>query len=301
MASTSPKPFVFVLMPFDKTLDDVYTLGINAACKDAGAFCERVDKQIFTESILERIYNQISKADIIVSDMTGRNPNVFYEAGYAHALGKRTILLTQNAEDIPFDLSHYPHIVYGESISFLKDELKKRVRYFLDHPEKTQQVGPDALEYYIEGIDICKNNSVYIYHNLPILKPNVDYGAVRIHITLGIHNPNDGSIDTSSMQFGLVFPRELGLPLEETFIKLPEMRPMTASYAKLPDQKIITTFPGPKRILPKGWYYVSVGYRFNPFELDKLVKEKNIMIVQFAVSLNLVCGRSRLFSCSQDN
>ncbi len=113
-------------MPFDEEFDDIYQLGIKQSCEDAGAYCERVDEQIFTESILDRVYNQISKADIIVADMTNRNPNVFYEVGYAHALGKRTILLTQNAEDIPFDLKHYPHIIYNNKISRLKKDLTSR-------------------------------------------------------------------------------------------------------------------------------------------------------------------------------
>ena len=95
MKNTLPKPFVFVLMPFDEKFDEVYKLGIKPACEDAGAYAERVDEQIFKESILERIYNQIAKADIFVADMTGRNENVFYEVGYAHALGKHVILLTQ--------------------------------------------------------------------------------------------------------------------------------------------------------------------------------------------------------------
>ena len=73
----------------------------------------RVDEQIYQENMLSRIYNQISKADLIVADVTGKNPNVFYEVGYAHALGKKTILMTQDTDDIPFDLKHYPHIVYS--------------------------------------------------------------------------------------------------------------------------------------------------------------------------------------------
>ncbi|MCH7994731.1 MAG: hypothetical protein IIB57_09840, partial [Planctomycetes bacterium] len=96
--TTAPKAFCFVLMPFEDSFGDVYELGIREACTQAGAYCERVDEQIFHESILDRIYNQIAKADIVIADMTGRNANVFYEVGYAHALGKRTILLTRKAE-----------------------------------------------------------------------------------------------------------------------------------------------------------------------------------------------------------
>ena len=129
--STSPRPFAFVLMPFATGFDDVFKLAIQAACADAGAYAERVDQQIFTGNILERVFNQIAKADLIVADMSERNANVFYEVGYAHALGKTTILLTRRAEDIPFDLQQYPHIVYGDSLSRLKTELVRSVRWHL--------------------------------------------------------------------------------------------------------------------------------------------------------------------------
>jgi nucleoside 2-deoxyribosyltransferase len=102
LKSTKPKPFIFVLMPFDPSFDDIYKFGIKGAAQDAGAYAERIDEQIFTEGILDRVFNQINKADVVVADMTGRNPNVFYEVGYAHALGKIVLLLTQDAADIPF-------------------------------------------------------------------------------------------------------------------------------------------------------------------------------------------------------
>jgi len=124
-------------MPFDSSFDDIYKLGIKSACEAAGAYCERVDEQLFQESILERIYNQIAKSDLIVSDMTGRNPNVFYETGYAHGLGKRVILLTQRPEDIPFDLKHYTHILYKGRITKLKDELERWVRWAIAEPQSS--------------------------------------------------------------------------------------------------------------------------------------------------------------------
>lgn len=113
--------FAFVLMPFLKDFEDIYKLGIKEAALSLGIKAERVDEQIFREGILERIYRQIENADIIIADMSGQNPNVFYEVGYAHAKEKLCILLTNNVDDIPFDLKHHRHIVYEESIIKLKD------------------------------------------------------------------------------------------------------------------------------------------------------------------------------------
>ena len=127
--STLPKPFIFVLMPFDRKFDDIYKFGIRGAANEVGAYAERLDEQIFVEGMLDRMFNQISKADVIVADMTGRNPNVFYEVGYAHALGKIVLLLTQAADDIPFDLKHRQHTVYGDSISTLKSELVTKLQW----------------------------------------------------------------------------------------------------------------------------------------------------------------------------
>jgi nucleoside 2-deoxyribosyltransferase len=121
--------FAFVLMPFDKAFDDVYKMGIKETALSLEIKAERVDEQIFHEGILDRIYRQIDIADIIIADMTGQNANVFYEVGYAHAKDKLCILLTRNSDDIPFDLKHHRHIVYGSSISNLRDLLTKELTW----------------------------------------------------------------------------------------------------------------------------------------------------------------------------
>jgi nucleoside 2-deoxyribosyltransferase len=122
--------FAFVLMPFDEKFDDIYKLGIKETAERIGITAERVDEQIFhKENILERIYNQISIADFIIADVTDRNPNVFYEIGYAHAKGKICLLLTSNVDDIPFDLKHHRHIIYGNSIQNLRQELERELAW----------------------------------------------------------------------------------------------------------------------------------------------------------------------------
>ena len=119
--------FAFVLMPFHEDYDDIYRMGIKETASSLDIKAERVDEQIFQEGILERIYRQIEAADIIVADMSGQNPNVFYEVGFAHAKEKLCILLTKNPADIPFDLKHHRHIVYGGSISKLRESLTEEL------------------------------------------------------------------------------------------------------------------------------------------------------------------------------
>ena len=62
--------------------------------------------------MIRDIWRAIGAAQFIIADVTGRNPNVFYELGIAHTLGKDVILITQDSGDIPFDLTHLRHIQY---------------------------------------------------------------------------------------------------------------------------------------------------------------------------------------------
>lgn len=180
--NNQPKPYVFVLMPFDDSFDDIYKLGIKAAAHEVGAYAERLDEQIFNEGMLDRIFNQINKADVVVADMTGRNPNVFYEVGYAHALGKMVILVTQSSDDIPFDLKHQQHLVYEGKITKLKDLLKQKIAWAIEHasggnsaPLLSLRVFEVEIPAYEEklipfiGGNIPKENS---YFNLPIYLRN---------------------------------------------------------------------------------------------------------------------------------
>ena len=72
----------------------------------------------------------INEAKVIVADLTERNPNVFYEVGLAHAIGKEVILLAQSVEDIPFDLRHLRTIIYKNDYrgqTELHETLKKTI------------------------------------------------------------------------------------------------------------------------------------------------------------------------------
>lgn len=199
MDSTVPKPFVFVLMPFDPKFNDIYKFGIKGAAIDVGAYAERIDDQIFTEGMLDRIFNQISKADVIVADMTGRNPNVFYEVGYAHAIGKIVLLLTQDSNDIPFDLKHRQHIVYGGSIDTLKAELITRLEWAIGEAQRQSKPGfSERFSVRILGVVVPASGSS---KDIPILGGTVKNADFAIPIDLR----NDSAETTSAISHVYLF------------------------------------------------------------------------------------------------
>lgn len=104
----------FVLMPFRSRFAEPYE-AIRRAVEAAGFTARRADEIFETRSIVQIIYEQIGRAELIVADLTDRNPNVFYELGYAHALGKSTVLVTQEIKDVPFDLRHRQYVLYNPS------------------------------------------------------------------------------------------------------------------------------------------------------------------------------------------
>jgi hypothetical protein len=126
MREIKGKLYVFVLMPF-KGFDDFYEFAIRQSVNRLEHYCERVDERHFTGRISTEIYKCIERANYIIADMTGKNPNVFYEVGYAHALRKEVILLAQDKEDIPFDLQDVNHILYHGNIRSLAKAIEERL------------------------------------------------------------------------------------------------------------------------------------------------------------------------------
>lgn len=124
--------YIFILMPFSSKFNDIYEFGIKQTISKLEMHCERVDERHFTRNISQEIYRCIEKSNFIIADMTGRNPNVFYEVGYAHALRKEVILLTQNGEDIPFDFKDMNHIIYDNNIKLLSTKLEERLKALLN-------------------------------------------------------------------------------------------------------------------------------------------------------------------------
>jgi hypothetical protein len=104
----------FVLMPFRPDMKSIYEKIRQVVVIEHSLSCVRGDDMYTAGVIFEEIWNKIQEAQIVISDATGQNPNVFYEMGLAHALGKDVIIITQSLDDIPFDLRHRRVIVYNK-------------------------------------------------------------------------------------------------------------------------------------------------------------------------------------------
>ena len=98
----------FVLMPFTAPLTAIYSTFIRPTVEAAGLVCRRADDIKSNKAIIQDIWKSICEARLIVADMSGLNPNVMYELGIAHTLGKETVLIYQKGESVkfPFDLAH---------------------------------------------------------------------------------------------------------------------------------------------------------------------------------------------------
>jgi hypothetical protein len=112
-----------VLLPLGKLFDEVYQSGIAPACEELGLTVTRLGSEFSTENQLGSVCGEIEKAELVIADLTARNPNVMYQVGYAHGTGKRVLFLARHGEDFPFDRAKHALIVHSGDVSFLKEEL----------------------------------------------------------------------------------------------------------------------------------------------------------------------------------
>ena len=90
----------------------VYTDHITNAVGSLGLKVGRADDFFTAHSVMRDVWTAVYRCRVVIADCTGRNPNVFYEIGMAHTVGKPVILVTQNEADVPFDLRHLRYIKY---------------------------------------------------------------------------------------------------------------------------------------------------------------------------------------------
>lgn len=121
----------FVMMPFGQWMDAYYREIYVPAIREAGLEPVRADELFSTGSVIEQIWEQISRAKVLLADLTGKNANVFYELGLAHAANKPVVFTTGTLEDVPFDLRHLRVAVYDIRDPAWGEKLKTTLAVYL--------------------------------------------------------------------------------------------------------------------------------------------------------------------------
>lgn len=149
----------FIIMPYGKKRldsgeefdwDTFYKEFIKNAIEDIGMEPVIAGSIYETDTILESVWKGIQEAEIIIADLTGQNPNVLYELGLAHVIGKRVVLLARKGENIPQDIVHTKQVRYDLDnyldVGRFKEEFKKCVSAARNEPTREMMLQPYQLE-----------------------------------------------------------------------------------------------------------------------------------------------------------
>ena len=120
---------IAVMMSYSREFDPVYET-IKQACAEVNYPARRVDEIYGPNLIIKDVFTTIDTSKLVICDITGKNPNVLYEAGIAHTRNVDVILLTQKSDDVPFNLAQVRYIQYfpnAEGLQTLKADLVKTI------------------------------------------------------------------------------------------------------------------------------------------------------------------------------
>jgi hypothetical protein len=121
----------FVVMPFAPLFETEYERVIKTAVEASGLECIRADDLYTKPRIVDDIWRAIRSAHVVLAELTGRNPNVLYEVGLAHAVGKPVIIITRSEDDVPFDLKALRYLYYDTNDPLWGQNLGKAIEAML--------------------------------------------------------------------------------------------------------------------------------------------------------------------------
>ncbi|WP_316859777.1 hypothetical protein [uncultured Cohaesibacter sp.] len=108
--------YCFIAMPFDRRRDEIYNDYVKKPIeRKLKLKCLRVDEICKSTQIPNDIFNMIKDSSVVISDVSDRNSNVFYELGMAHVMGKPCVIIVEDKKDVPFDVASIRYIEYGNT------------------------------------------------------------------------------------------------------------------------------------------------------------------------------------------
>jgi len=134
-------------MPFSPLFQNEYEKVIRPAVEATGLLCIRGDEIYGNQRIMNDIWHSIRSSRLIIAELTGKNPNVLYEIGLAHAIGKPIIIITRNSDDVPFDLKDLRYLFYDINDPLWGDNLKRGIQSLIE-----KAISNIKFDKYLEGV-----------------------------------------------------------------------------------------------------------------------------------------------------
>ncbi len=202
----------FILMPFSESLSEVYEFLIKGALTEAGYQVKRADDIKSQSNILEDIIKGIMESDLIVADLTESNANVYYELGIAHSFQKKVVLITQDIEELPFDLRSYRVIGYSTHFSRMNSAKSELTTIALEALAGTIPFGNPIKDY-----GLCIDDNVKVFEEAKEHSNSIELGLLDYQV-----EAEDGfEVITEILELvGSKLTNELVPEIEATTIKL---------------------------------------------------------------------------------
>ena len=148
-------------MPFGAGFDGIYNSFLKPTAEEAGFSVTRADELSGSENRVNTIIRGLEECCVVIADLTDSNPNVYYELALAHSMHKPVISLTQNVDELPFDIKTHGVIEYSRDFELMDDARKKLQAYASGVLTGETPFGNPFSDY--KGIDIspdCAERSV---------------------------------------------------------------------------------------------------------------------------------------------
>ena len=117
-----------------KNADQLFNHIIKPVCEQCGFCAIRIDHKNTPDSITQDILDSLDRYELVIADLTGQNPNVFFEIGYRASTGKPVIHLKRRGEKIPFDVSSIRTFDYDltdlDVVAETRERLEKAILSF---------------------------------------------------------------------------------------------------------------------------------------------------------------------------
>ena len=138
------KRILFAIMPFAPEFEDAWVGGIKRAASGTGLTPIRIDMLTQSSEITEDIVQAIKKSEVVVVDVTGNNPNVMFEFGFALALKKKQVVISQSTDYLTFDIKNLRTLIYRntwQGIETLHKDLQPFIKGALGKGKKAKKKG----------------------------------------------------------------------------------------------------------------------------------------------------------------